>query len=339
MAQHDNGRPSDAPGGAWQREQQDQSSSGRFGSQPGQQGGHHEAGSTGHYDQYDQNRAQQGDGWRGRQGPAAGGWRPAMHERDRSWNELGGQGSAGRQASDNDYGNGGITESGNFGNHAVGRGDSYGTMSGQHSDGLGGHYDAGGQGNQRFDTYRRGYDARSDSTGGYGSSNFGPDRDPGDDWNTRQAWRDEPRYRGDPAPGGNERRRSTWGRSPTAGRPGNPDWHGLPVEDAHRAGHADAGRFAQGQRGQSYHDPDYHQWRYEQIQRLDRDYEEWRRHRYQRFADEFDAWRSNRAGQASQPQYSESDSSSVQVEPTKPETTQASDKSEGGPSSSGSRAT
>lgn len=41
-------------------------------------------------------------------------------------------------------------------------------------------------------------------------------------------------------------------------------------------------------------DPDYHQWRREQIQNLDSDYDEWRQQRYSKFADEFNSWRSNR---------------------------------------------
>lgn len=45
-------------------------------------------------------------------------------------------------------------------------------------------------------------------------------------------------------------------------------------------------------------DPDYHQWRGEQMRQMDAEYEEWRRERYQRFSSEFDQWRSQRtAGQ------------------------------------------
>ena len=261
MSQHDNGRRAGGTqSGAWQQgqrdqqdhsnAQQDQSSGGRYGSQVGggQQGGHSDpGGARGHQDQYDYNRGQQGDNWRERQGPAAGGWRPAMEERDRGWDAgRGGQGSFGGQASDNDYGNRGITESGNFGNYR-GQRDNYGTLSGQGRQGQGGNYDQGGQSAQRFGGYRHGYDARTDSTGGYGSGNYGPDNAGGADWNAQRAWRDEARTRDDG---------STY--------------------------------------GQSYHDPDYHQWRGEQLNRLDRDYDEWRQHRYQRFAQDFDNWRANR---------------------------------------------
>lgn len=51
---------------------------------------------------------------------------------------------------------------------------------------------------------------------------------------------------------------------------------------------------AQGRR----HDPDYEQWRREQMQQLDEDYEAYRRERYGKFADDFNAWRAGRAGQS-----------------------------------------
>ena len=312
MAQHDNGRrAAGQQSGAWQQGQRDQqdhsnaqqdqsSSSGRYGSQHGggQQGGHDDrGGSRGHQDQYDSGRGQQGDNWREQQG-SPGGYRLGMEERSR-----GGQGSFGGQASDNDYGNRGITESGNFGNYGSQR-DNYGTLSGQGRHAQGGSYDQGGQSSQRFGGgYRHGYDARSDSTGGYGSGNFGPDQNYGsgnygdgdfnagsygsrgsNDWNRERAWNDANRQRGF------NDNVSTYGQS-SADRgqnwqgPGNQDRYG---DDGYQ------GNWQQGQRGQSYHDPDYHQWRSEQLSRLDRDYDEWRQHRYQRFSEDFDNWRSNR---------------------------------------------
>ena len=245
MAQHDNGRrPGGTQAGAWQqghRDPQQDPSSGPYGGQAGgydQQGG----GSRSQQDQYGQQRHQQGDNWRERQGPSAGGWRPAMEERDRNRNpDNGGHGSFGGQASDNDYGNRGITESGNFGNY-------------------------GSQGGQRFGGYGHGYDARSDSTG---------------DWNAERAWRDARPTYGQSAADNHQP-----GRGGQAG-PGSQDRYG---DNGYQ------GNFQQGQRGQSYHDPDYHQWRSEQLSRLDRDYDEWRQHRYQRFSEEFDNWRTNRDG-------------------------------------------
>ena len=44
-------------------------------------------------------------------------------------------------------------------------------------------------------------------------------------------------------------------------------------------------------------DPDYHQWRNQQIQNLDRDYGDWRRERFEKFSSDFNNWRSNRPKQ------------------------------------------
>jgi len=51
------------------------------------------------------------------------------------------------------------------------------------------------------------------------------------------------------------------------------------------------GSGAQGRR----FDPDYEQWRHEQMQQLDDDYEAYRRERYGKFAEDFNAWRANRS--------------------------------------------
>ena len=51
-----------------------------------------------------------------------------------------------------------------------------------------------------------------------------------------------------------------------------------------------------GQPGQHHHDPDYHQWREEQIRNLDNDYQSWRQDRYRKFSDEFNTWRASRSG-------------------------------------------
>ena len=262
MSQHDNGRRAAGhPGEPWQQGhqgrpdyatgQQDQSANWRQG---GQQGGQHS--------QYDEGRQQHGDNWRD-QGAA-----PRSTQRrgpDEHPAYSGGQGSFGGQASDNDYGNRGITESGNYGN-----------------------YDQGGQRSQRFGQYRQGYDARSDSTGGHG--NFGPDgNNGGRDWN--QGY-----------PGNQGYGQSAVDRNQGYGR--QRDWQ--QHAPSNQGGYGDDGYQGNWQRGQgggqSYHDPDYHQWRSEQVSQLDRDYDEWRQHRYQRFSDEFNDWRSNRNRGAQQGQ-------------------------------------
>jgi hypothetical protein len=41
-------------------------------------------------------------------------------------------------------------------------------------------------------------------------------------------------------------------------------------------------------------DPDYRQWREQQMRELDRDYAQWRQERYAKFSEEFDRWRAAR---------------------------------------------
>ena len=49
-----------------------------------------------------------------------------------------------------------------------------------------------------------------------------------------------------------------------------------------------------GHSGGQHHDPDYHQWRNEQIRGLDNDYKAWREERYSNFSNEFGEWRKGR---------------------------------------------
>lgn len=57
-------------------------------------------------------------------------------------------------------------------------------------------------------------------------------------------------------------------------------------------------------------DPDYQEWRAEQMRQLDRDYALWRQERYRKFADEFDTWRRQRfASQRRGPEPSQASSS------------------------------
>ena len=51
-------------------------------------------------------------------------------------------------------------------------------------------------------------------------------------------------------------------------------------------------------RNDQHHDPDYHQWRSEQMQALDNDYRNWRQDRYKKFSDEFSNWRQSHTGQS-----------------------------------------
>jgi hypothetical protein len=86
---------------------------------------------------------------------------------------------------------------------------------------------------------------------------------------------------------------------------GDRDWHGGPQGDY---GDSFRGpqRFGQGGQPswrdpqydqhdqQQGFDPDYHQWRGEQMRKLDDDYRSWREDRYKKFSDEFSSWRKSR---------------------------------------------
>jgi hypothetical protein len=65
----------------------------------------------------------------------------------------------------------------------------------------------------------------------------------------------------------------------------------------------DGGQGWRDQQGRSQHrhefEPDYHQWRKEQVQALDEDYRNWRQERYKKFSDEFSDWRKNRSSASS----------------------------------------
>jgi len=47
-------------------------------------------------------------------------------------------------------------------------------------------------------------------------------------------------------------------------------------------------------------DPDYQQWRQEQLRLLDEDYQSWRKERYQKFSEDFNTWRSSRSNHGNQ---------------------------------------
>lgn len=95
-----------------------------------------------------------------------------------------------------------------------------------------------------------------------------------------------------------ERSLKSSGRNRPSGEPGEPREHGEPRHQGY-SGYVSGHRIDEepGQPGQGHSrrgDPDYHQWRSEQIRNLDREYEEYRRERYRRFASDFETWRNNR---------------------------------------------
>lgn len=77
------------------------------------------------------------------------------------------------------------------------------------------------------------------------------------------------------------------------GRPGGQDRRGG-FSDGSRHG----GPGLSQQQGRHF-DPDYEQWRHEQMRNLDADYHGWRQDRYQKFSDDFNKWRSERANRRS----------------------------------------
>lgn len=94
--------------------------------------------------------------------------------------------------------------------------------------------------------------------------------------------------------------------------PGGPGYGAYGAEDRYggqRFGGAPQGRDDDRRRGQEHeryggsradehhqdhYDPDYHQWRAEQIRSLDEAYRRYRQERYRKFADEFEQWRRTR---------------------------------------------
>ena len=79
--------------------------------------------------------------------------------------------------------------------------------------------------------------------------------------------------------------RQGWGENPGEGR------------RRYGEGHNDMGASDHSREHHAQFDPDYHQWRNEQMNALDEDYRAWRSDRYQKFSDEFSQWRNQRNAQ------------------------------------------
>jgi hypothetical protein len=113
---------------------------------------------------------------------------------------------------------------------------------------------------------------------------------------------------------GDDYERGYWGNDFDRGDV-DPFEHGQSVPTGPRTWGSGIGSGVQGRgMGQGRHsDPDYQQWRNEQLERFDDDFEAFRRERYGKFAEEFNTWRSNRANQkpsSENPGTGSSDSSS-----------------------------
>ena len=119
-----------------------------------------------------------------------------------------------------------------------------------------------------------------------------------DDWNRQQdhfgAYRDA-----EPPEGGDER----YGEYDRDAHERTVRPSGLD-RDYRGAGYAGPGGYGGGFGGEhpdqerDQFDPDYSQWRREQMRALDDDYNQWRQDRFKKFSEEFSTWRSNRSQQA-----------------------------------------
>lgn len=69
----------------------------------------------------------------------------------------------------------------------------------------------------------------------------------------------------------------------TGSYPGQRQSHGQPISGGHEPSPH-----------QDLYDPDYHQWRAEQMRSFDEDYRNWRQERFRRFSEDFNEWRQHR---------------------------------------------
>ncbi len=127
--------------------------------------------------------------------------------------------------------------------------------------------------------------------GGYGSQGFNPGRsdDRGQDRGQHVGGRDrDGRYGGDFEQDRGRFQGGSGGYASNTGVYASSQPYGGPAD---QLGYGSS----QGDRQQrSHYDPDYQQWRDEQMRNLDNDYHAWRGERYKKFSDEFGAWRSSR---------------------------------------------
>jgi hypothetical protein len=161
-----------------------------------------------------------------------------------------------------------------------------------------------------------GWDPSEHHGGRYGAQGFGASGRGGTGWSTppgagqpdNRPW-DEQRSRNaehGPASWGGQTAGSGWRGEPGSGPSGDAQgWRGR--HEPHQGGEpGQHARDHQGHQGEAHHDPDYHQWRAEQLRSFDDDYRQWRQERYRRFSDEFNEWRQGRTRGSQQPSASES---------------------------------
>ncbi|MBI5334551.1 MAG: hypothetical protein HZB72_08190 [Burkholderiales bacterium] len=268
---------------------------------------------------------QQADEPRASQPSARGGWRgadagPPVRDPSHDWGTSDAQPWASRHRADDDHawsGGSGGGQQRSFDNPYGRREGSGGASS---SPQLGEHQGSPHAGGRRGGigslaaggaAAQRGWNPSEHQGGRYGAQGFGasghggtgwstppgagqPDNRPWDEQRSRHAgpgpagwrgepqgsgWRSEPGSGADSAPDVDEPPGSAGGRGDWRGARGTPGRHDAGDEDHHH----------------HHHDPDYHQWRAEQLKNFDDDYRQWRQERYRRFSDEFNEWRQRRS--------------------------------------------
>lgn len=204
-----------------------------------------------------------------------------------------------------------------------------GAPRGQHNHQEGGY---GQQSQSDFDHFAgqaRGNDFGSDygssRYGGPGNSTYGGDGGGQNYQDDRSGWGRQPEshsqsggqhYQDDRSSGGWGRQQQAFdqgsGGRQAGGYGARNDQSGggyghQPSGDRYSEGfYGDASRFSHGgqrennnqYQSRGTHDPDYQQWRTEQLRNLDNDYENWRADRYKKFSEEFNTWRSSRTEDA-----------------------------------------
>ena len=144
------------------------------------------------------------------------------------------------------------------------------------------HQPSGGYGNERSQGESYGY-------GGYGNQGFNPDGSDHREQDHRYGvrGRDADRWNGDDPQDRGRFQGGSGGYASNTGVYASNQTYGGPNDQLGYGSN-------QGGRQQGHYDPDYHQWREEQMRNLDNDYHAWRGERYKKFSDDFGEWRRNR---------------------------------------------
>lgn len=186
------------------------------------------------------------------------------------------------------------------------QGDAYsGGARNQEARHFGGPAQQSGYGSGPQGRYEGGYGTSSQQQGGPSAWHRG---DPEADARYgQQPYRQESGYRGPQMPPYEQpgpQRYQGQGSSGSAGWQGEWQDRESRIPEPQGAGYARHQGYQSGPGGHgsgydNQFDPDYHQWRTEQLRSLDNDYHSWRQDRYKKFSDEFNSWRNSRQQQTS----------------------------------------